>query len=167
MNTVTESRTGLDRRWLALSISLVCNIFLAALIAGHFLSHRVHLVGLAGGATPMAGTLERAEGVLSPKDAATFREVLAREKPRYAPAARQVAAARRALARELVAEPFDPHAASQALAAWRASWNTFVDDFSGPLIDALAAISPEGRRRLVLARRAREQRPSSGIPPSR
>jgi uncharacterized membrane protein len=165
MSNVTN-RPGLDWRWLALALSLLCNVFLAALIAGHFLSHRVRLAGLAGGAAPMAGALQRAEGLLSAKDAATFRQVLEREKPRYAQAARQVAAARRSLGRAMVAEPFDPHAASQALDAWRANWSTFVQDFSGPLIDALAAISPEGRRRLVVARRVREQRPSRGTPPS-
>ena len=161
MNTdTTDRRSSVDWRWLPLSLSLVCNIFLAALIAGHFLNHRVRPVGLPTGVTPMAGALERAQAVLSAQDAAKFRAVLESEKPRYAQAARQVTDARRALGREIAADPFDPRAASQALAAWRASWNLFVDEFSGPLIDALAAISPEGRRRLVLARRAREQRPS-------
>ncbi|MGB6486299.1 MAG: hypothetical protein WBE91_05395 [Steroidobacteraceae bacterium] len=63
--------------------------------------------------------------------------------------------ARRALARQIAAAPFDPRATSQALAAWRTSWDRFVGDLSGPLIDALASISPQGRRRLVDARRER------------
>lgn len=159
MNTVPDRRSSTDWRWLALALSLLCNVFLAALIAGHFLSHRGRLAGLAGGATPIAAAFERAQAILSPQDAAAFRAVLARDRPRYARAALRVALARRELGRQLTAQPFDPRAASEALAAWRASWNDFVNDFSGPLIDALAAISPEGRQRLVAERRAREQGP--------
>jgi uncharacterized membrane protein len=160
MNTITDPRPVHDWRWLALALSLVCNVFLTGLIAGHFLSHRIRSAPVFIGATPMARVFERAESVLPPKDAATFRAVLQRDWPRYAQAARQVSEARRALGRQIAAEPFDPRAASQALAAWRSSWNTFLDDFSGPLIDALAAISPEGRNRLVADRRGRASRPS-------
>jgi uncharacterized membrane protein len=144
-----------DRTWLALSLSVVLNLFLLGLIAGHLLG--------GGGArevsiTPIARAVERAEAVLGPTDAAAFRAALERGKPRYARSAEQVAAARRALARQLVTEPFDPRAASQALAVWHTSWDRFVDDFSGPLMDALGAISPQGRRRLVDARRERLER---------
>lgn len=162
MNTATDRRAGFDWRWLALSLSLVCNVFLAAVIAGHFLGRGAGRVAVPVGGTPLARALERTQAILPAKDAATFRAVLERDKPRYARAAIQVALARRALEREIAAEPFDPKAASQALAEWRASWSGFVDDFSGPLIEALAAISPEGRSRLVIARRAREQR-SRGV----
>lgn len=164
MNTVTDRRSRRDWRWLALALSLVCNVFLAALIAGHFLGQRVRPARFSIGATPMTRALERAEGILSPQDAAAFRAVLERDRPRYAPAVRQVAEARRELERQIAAQPFDPHAASQALAVWRMSWSGFVDDFSGPLIDALAAISPEGRSRLVASRRAREQQADSDSP---
>ena len=163
MNTVTESH-GFDWRWLALSLSLVCNIFLAAVIAGHFLSRRVDTFSVPTGGTPLARALERTQAVLSAKDAATFRAVLERDEPRYGQAAIQVALARGALEREIAAEPFDPRAASRALALWRTSWSGFVDDFSGPLIEALAAISAQGRSRLVIARRAREQRPGRASP---
>lgn len=165
MNTVTDRSSSPDWRWLALALSLVCNVFLAASIAGHFLGARVRPANISLGATPMARALESAEASLSPQDAATFRAVLARDKPRYAQAAQQASEARRTLERQLAAEPFDAHAASQALAAWRVSWNGFVEDFSGPLIDALAAISPEGRSRLLASRRAREQEPGPGSPP--
>lgn len=165
MNTVTDPRAGFDWRWLALSLSLVCNVFLAAVIAGHFLSRRVGTLAVPTGGTPLARALERTQAILPAKDAAAFRAVLERDKPRYAEAAIQVAVARGALEREIAAEPFDPRAASQALSAWRTSWNGFVDDFSGPLIEALSAISPEGRRRLVLARRAREQHPGRASSP--
>ena len=129
MNTVTDRRSRLDWRWLALALSLVCNVFLAALIAGHFLGPRVRPVRFSVGATPMTRALERAEDILSPQDAAAFRGVLERDRPRYVPAALRVAAARRALELQIAARPFDPRAAGQALAAWRASWNGFVDAF--------------------------------------
>jgi uncharacterized membrane protein len=106
----------------------------------------------------MARAVERAQAVLGPKDAAAFRAALERDKPRYAQSAEQVAAARRALAQQIASDPFDPGATGQALAAWRTSWDRFVGDFSGPLIDALTAISPEGRRQLIDARRARLER---------
>jgi uncharacterized membrane protein len=158
MNTATDRRAGFDWRWLALSLSLVCNVFLAAVIAGHFLARRAGTIAVPAGGTPLARALERTQAILPAKDAATFRAVLERDKPRYARAAIQVALARRDLERAIAAQPFDPEAARQALATWRNSWSGFVDDFSGPLIDALAAISPEGRSRLVIAHRAREQR---------
>lgn len=156
MNNVTDSRARFDRTWLALSLSVILNLFLLAVIAGHFLR------GAGGRAipiSPMAGAVARAEAALDPADAAAFRAALARDRPRYVQSAEQVAAARRALAQQILAQPFDPRAASQALEAWRTDWDRFVGDFSGPLIDALAAISPQGRRRLIDARRERlEQR---------
>jgi uncharacterized membrane protein len=155
MKTVTDTRGRPTWRWLALSLSTVLNLFLLGVIAGHFLGGgRPREVSI----TPMARAVERAEAALDPADAAAFRAVLDRDGPRYARSAEQVAAARRELARQIAAEPFDPRATSQALAVWRTSWNRFVDDFSGPLVDALAAISPEGRRRLIDARRQQLKR---------
>lgn len=161
MNTANDRRASFDWRWLALSLSLLCNVFLAALIAGHFLGRRIGPAANPLGATPMARAFERTQAILSPQDAATFRAVLMRDRSRYSQSALRVAAARRELGRRIAAEPFDPRAASQALAAWSASWNGFVSDFSGALIDALAAISPDGRHRLVAQRWAREQRSGS------
>lgn len=152
MNTLTHTRARPAWIWLALALSTVLNLFLLGVIAGHFLGRGGQReVAL----TPMARALERAEAVLSPADAAAFRATLDREGPRFGQSAEQVTAARRALARQIAAEPFDPRATSQALAVWRASSDRFVGDLSGPLIDALASISPEGRRRLVDARRER------------
>jgi uncharacterized membrane protein len=155
MKTVIQSATKFDRTWLALSLSVVLNLFLLGLVAGHLLGGSgTREISMA----PMARAVERAEAVLGPADAAAFRAALERDRPRYAGSAVQIALARRALARQLVAEPFDPRAATQALAVWHTSWDRFVDDFSGPLIDALGAISPQGRRRLVDARRERLER---------
>ena len=157
MNTVIDRRSSRDWRWLPLALSLVCNVFLAALIGGHFLSNHVRAARLPISASPISRALDRVQGILSPEDAATFRAVLERDKPRFAQSAERVAEARRAFQRTIGAEPFDPRAASQALDAWRSSWSSFVGDFSGPLIEALAAISPEGRSRLVIEKSARER----------
>lgn len=156
MNNVTDTRARFDRTWLALSLSVILNLFLLGLIAGHFLrgagAREISI-------SPMAGAVERAEAALDPTDAAAFRAALTRDRPRYVQSAEQVAAARRELVRQILAQPFDPRAAGQALQTWRTDWDRFVGDFSGPLIDALAAISPPGRRRLIDARRERlEQR---------
>ncbi|MGH8325286.1 MAG: hypothetical protein ACRET2_00825, partial [Steroidobacteraceae bacterium] len=83
--------------------------------------------------------------------------VLARERSRYAQSAAAVGTARHALARRIVADPFDPHAVREALNTWRASWDRFMGDFSGPLIDALSSISPQGRRGLIEMRRERRK----------
>jgi uncharacterized membrane protein len=157
--TATHSRPALP--WVALSLSTILNLFLLGVIAGHFLGGGTREVSV----TPMARALERAEAALGPADARAFRAALERDKARYAQSAVQVAAARRALARQIAAEPFDARATRQALAAWRTSWDRFVGDFSDPLIDALAAISPQGRRRLTDARRQRLDRGQDAADP--
>lgn len=161
MKTATDARARPALPWVALSLSTVLNLFLLGLVAGHFLGGGQREVSI----TPMARAVERAEAVLGPKDAAAFRAALERDKPRYAQSALEVAAARRALAAQLVQQPFDPGATSQALAAWRTSWDRFVGDFSGPLVDALGAISPQGRRRLIDARRERLERDNGDAGP--
>src|SRR6185312_4237192 len=108
MNTVTDPRARFDWRWLALALSLVCNVFLAAVIAGHFLSRRIGPVGVSIIVSPMTRALERTQAILSPQDAATFRTVLLRDRSRYAQAALRVAATRRELGRQIAAQTFDP-----------------------------------------------------------
>ena len=161
MKTSTDTRARPGWLWLALALSVVLNLFLFAVIGGHFLSHRVGSPRLAAG-TPMAGAIARAEAVLDPADAAAFRAVLAREQPRYAPSAAAVDAARRALAQRIIAEPFDPRAVTAALDTWRGSWDQFTRNFSGPLIDALSSISPHGRRRLIEMRRKQLEQGAAG-----
>lgn len=51
MTTPTETRATPDRLKLALSLSVVLNLFLLGVIAGHFLSHRVGSPALAVGGT--------------------------------------------------------------------------------------------------------------------
>lgn len=142
-----------ERSWrsLALPLSLLLNLFLIALIAGHLLLHHVGEPRI--GELPLARGLANAEARLSRRDAAAIDSVFRRDEPRYVDAARDLVKARRALERQVIAQPFDRQATQRALAAWQASWNRFVSDFGGTLIDGLAQVSPEGRRKLVADRR--------------
>jgi Heavy-metal resistance len=154
-----------ERSWrrVALPLSLLLNLFLVALIAGHLLRRHLNEAGL--GTVPLARALVKAEASLSPSDAAAFDAVIRRDAPRYAASARAFGQARRALERQILAQPFDRDAAREALAAWQASWNRFLDDFGGPLVDALAQVSPEGRQKLIAARRRASSDPQTPDPP--
>jgi ABC-type sulfate transport system permease component len=146
----TKPREGWNWSRITLTASLLANLFLVALIGGHLLRIGREL----GAATPLARALAHAEAALPPRDAAAFAAVIRRDAPRYEAAARQLGEARRAVQRQVVAEPFDPVAARQALAGWETAWVRFFDDFSGTLVEALAQVSPQGRRKLVAERRA-------------
>ena len=139
-------------RWrrIVLPASLIVNLFLAAVIGGHLLRGRP---GASPGPVPLAQTLANAEAVLSPQDAAPFAAVFRRDAPHYAGAARQLAEARIALGQAITTEKYDPDAVRRALLDWQAKSDNFVDQFRDTLTDALAQVSPEGRRRLVDARR--------------
>lgn len=141
-------------RRIALPASLILNLFLVALIGGHLLHVRR---GLAG--APFAHALANAEAILPPKDAAAFRAVMQRDAPQYEGAMKRFFAARQALERDIAADHFDPDRVRAALANWRTSWDAFFDDFDGPLVDALAQVSPEGRRKLLAERRRGEMSP--------
>lgn len=131
---------------IALPVSLILNLFLVALVVGHALNTRSRndVVG-----TSLARSISRAEALLPPKDAAAFGSIMRRDAAQYTQAAQQLNDARRELNRQLVAEPFDPEAARRALKGAETAWSHFLDDFSGTLIDGLAQVSPEGRRKLV------------------
>lgn len=140
-------------RWrrIALPVSIVLNLFLVAVIAGHFLRHR----GFEGGSrAPLARALARAEAVLPPGDAAAFSAVIRRGAPHYAEAAKQLAKAREELVRQITAEQFDPAATRRALAAWLAASDRFRSDFGDTFVDALTQVSPDGRQKIVGERRA-------------
>lgn len=138
------------RRW-ALSASVALNLFLVALIGGHALQHRaVH----ASSTTPLARALANAMDRLPSEDAAAFVGVIRRDAPNYAQAARELAQARQELRREVTAEPFDRDKTRQALAAWRKASSRFMDAFGDTLVEALAQVSPDGRRRLAADRRS-------------
>jgi uncharacterized membrane protein len=137
---VTEHTRWHSWRRLALPASLVLNCFLLALIGGHLWR---------GQETPVARILSNIEGRLGERDASAFRSVMQRAGPRLAAAAKDVGDDRRSVKAALEADPYDKEAAKRALAAWRVSGNRFLDEFGDTLIDALAEVSPEGRRKVV------------------
>jgi len=138
-------------RRIALPASLVLNLFLIALILGHVLLGRT---GAQASPNPVTRILGNIEPKLPPRDAAVFRQVIQDDAPRYADAAQRVVEARRRLEQQIIAEPFDPAAVRQAMVAMRMGLNQFSEAFNGPLVDALAKVSPEGRRKLVAAKQA-------------
>ena len=140
----------IDAKWrLALSISVVLNLFLLALVGGHFLrASRSELPAM-----PVARALARAQATLSPQDAAAFGAVVRRDAPRYVGAWREIVTARRQLEQVLAADPYDKAKAQQAFATWHEAWNQYVDKLGDTLIDGMSQISPEGRRKLIALRR--------------
>lgn len=139
-------------RWrrIALPVSLILNVFFIALIGAHLWRIRE---GEAAYGAPLARALRNAEAVLAPEDAAAFSAVIQHEAPQYIEAAQQLRAARQALRRQITAERFNPETAQQAFAGWQVAWSRFMGDVRGPLVDALAKVSPEGRRKLIAERR--------------
>jgi len=144
-------------RRIALPISIVLNLFLVAVIVGHMLHARSRVIVTGG---PLARALANAEAILPAPDAAKFGAVIRREAPLYRKAAEQLGEAREELDRQILAEQFDPEGMRRALAAWGMAWNHFLDEFGGPLAEALGDISLEGRRKLVNERRAERVKPS-------
>lgn len=161
MVELRRTKFGDERNWqrIALPASIVLNLFLLALVGGHlWQSHR----GQADASPSLDRALANAEATLSPKDAAAFATVLHGDAPRYVAAAQQLRDARAALNRQITAAHFDPATVRQALAVWRTAWGRFLDEFSGPLIDAMAQLSPQGRRQLIVA--GRSARPAISAP---
>ena len=117
------------------------------------------------GESPFLARLANLEQRLPRDDAERFRAVLARDAPQFMPEASELAAARRRVEAAVLAEPFDKEAVTAAIGAWRADWNRFVPDFTGPLVDALASISPSGRRAMVVSERGRQPIPGIRNPP--
>jgi uncharacterized membrane protein len=128
---------------IALPASLILNCFLIAWMAGH--AWRVQ-------EQPVARILGNIERNLDQRDAVAFRAAMAHEGPTLTASAERLAAARRKLREQLMADPYNEEAAKKALEAWRESANQFLDDFGGTLIDALGHVSPEGRRKVVANR---------------
>lgn len=139
----TERPATVRRAWLVASV--VLNLFFIALVGGHALrGHRPPDAAI----NPLARALSAAEDRLSGADADALRTGIRAHASDFAPAEQKMAAARQALMRAIAAPAFDKPQVEQAFEAWQAAWNGFVDTFQPPLIDALAHVSPEGRRTL-------------------
>lgn len=144
-----EIREKSDWRKAAFSVSVILNLFFVALICGHVWRH--HGADFRHG-SQFALTLANAEATLPPRDAAAFGGVLRHNAQHYSASAQKVIEARRELIRQIGANTFDREKVWQALRAWRAARNRFLDDFGDTFVEALAQVSPEGRRKLVAQR---------------
>jgi len=145
------SETAAVKSWrrFALPASVILNLFLIALIAGH-LWHAPLFMNIAEGrGMPLARALARAEALLPPKDAAAFGAVMRRDAPHLEKSVIELRRARLELDRQIAADPFSPQETREALLATERAWDHFVEDFSGTLVDALGQVSPEGRRKLI------------------
>lgn len=142
---------GIGRK-LALPASVLLNLFLIALIGGHFLRES-RLIAHINPAVPyLSRALATAEGSMSSEDAKIFRETLKQDEARYHDSARQLEHSRADLDKAILADPFDKDAAKRALDAWQLNGDLFLNDVKDSLIDALAGISPDGRKRLIAQR---------------
>jgi uncharacterized membrane protein len=135
---------------MVLVASVVLNLFLVAVIAGHLLRTQA---APPPGQSILARALANAEATLSPTDAAAFGGVLKRDAPQHVDAIKGLDDARGNLENRILAEPYDPQAVQAAFKTWQASWDHFVEDISPTVVDALARVSPEGREKLVAERR--------------
>lgn len=93
--------------------------------------------------------LTQARAVLSPNDLKAFLAAIHRDAPDFDEADGKLAEARRTVLLQIASPRFDQSATRSALINLRARWTTFSDEFREPLIQALAEVSPDGRRRLV------------------
>ena len=144
MREIPEQKRSWSR--IALPASILLNLFLLAVIGGHLLHvrNRSEILGM-----PLGRALLRAESILPKQDADAFSAVIRRDTPRFGRSWEQLRDARQDLDRQIGAEPFDPAAARQSLRATQAAWDHFLDEFSNTLVDGLAQISPQGRRKLI------------------
>jgi uncharacterized membrane protein len=154
---MTPAGSGQWRR-LALPASLVFNLFLVALIAGHLLRGDADQ---ASSELALTRDLANAEASLPPLEAAAFGTIMRRDSSHYAQSAQALTEARQALVRQLVVQNFDQAGARQALAAWREARSRFIEDIGDTLVEALAQVSPEGRRQLLADRRSARVGPAS------
>jgi hypothetical protein len=93
-----------------------------------------------------------------------FHDVMTRGAPLYAQSGKPLAEAKSALKRQIVAEPYDRQAVHSAFVARQQSWNRLFDNADDTLIEALAQVSPERRRKLIAQRQAEpKKRPCSEI----
>ncbi|UFN47839.1 periplasmic heavy metal sensor [Roseomonas sp. OT10] len=115
----------------------------------------------------------RIERILSPRDAEAFRQAMETGRLDWEAARRAMRESRPALETLIRQEPFDPAAMRAAMAAGRAGWAAFSAAFEDSLVRGVAAVSPEGRRRIAddmargpgPRRGGRDDGPPPGPPP--
>ncbi|MBO1078576.1 periplasmic heavy metal sensor [Roseomonas haemaphysalidis] len=123
----------------ALGASLALNLVFAALLFWQ------------GPARPrgVRGLEARMERALGEEDRVTFRRIMEANRPSYEAAQQSMRQTAPAIAAALGAEPFSEDALRAALQAGREGWRAFSESYENSLTKATAAISPDGRRRLL------------------
>ena len=139
----------LGRTWLlepwrtrVLWLSVAGNMFCAALIGGHALQRHPGPPGLEGAVARMARDLP-------PEDSARFLAILANERPWYEQARRRMEESRIALSRSMGRTPYDEQEVRLRMLEFQARWVETSSRFGESLLEALGALSPEGRARLA------------------
>ena len=129
-----------------LPCSILLNLFFAAIIGGRlYATYARHWRGK----TLWERVLTRVDATIPEREATAFKAIILRDEPRYKEGRRQLAAARAELLRQITADPYNREETERAFQAWKTAWNAFAGDFGGTVIEALGAVSPEGRRKLA------------------
>jgi uncharacterized membrane protein len=141
----------LARRWpLFLLISLALNCLLVGVVAG-----RAVETGLAPKPEPQAAQPVQISGfgtrmqVLSDADRRGFLRAMLPARQAIRSARRELADARQTVADAIAREPYDASAVAEAFSALRRKQEAVQELVEKQASQALAAVSPEGRQRLV------------------
>jgi len=130
----------------ALGASVALNLVLAGLL-------------LAGAPQPAAQPrgfermVARVETALPEADRPKFHAVLEAERNRYEAPLAALRAARAEVDAAMTREPFEPEALRAAMQDWSDRWVAFSAAYRDMMVQAMAAISPEGRAQVAAARR--------------
>ncbi|MCI0753682.1 periplasmic heavy metal sensor [Teichococcus vastitatis] len=102
------------------------------------------------GPPPGPGRLQaRIERVLPEADRDAFRRAMQGGRPRYEAAQAGLREGSAGVQAVLAQQPFDPARLRAAMAESRARWGEFGRLYEDSLVEALSAISPEGRQRVA------------------
>jgi uncharacterized membrane protein len=123
----------------ALGASLALNLVFAGLL---FWPDRGRPHGVRG----MQARMER---VLSPEDRTRFRRVMDENRPKWDRLRQAMRQGGPEIGRAIGAEPFSEDALRAAMRSGRQRWFAFSEAYEESLAQATAAISPEGRRKLL------------------
>ncbi len=134
----------------ALGASLTLNVALGGLLLAG--PGRAQHGGGSGG-RGFDRMVARIEHALPEADRPAFRAVLDAERGRYEGALADLRAARREVDAAMAREPFDPASLRAAMAAWSGRWTAFNAAFADTMVQAMAAVSPQGRAQVAAARR--------------
>lgn len=106
----------------------------------------------------LAAMQAQMEALLPPADRPRFGATLEAGRPAAQAALNRHRAARAEAEEAVGREPFDPAAMRAAMQAARGEWQQFSTALEETLIEAVTALSPEGRQRLAEDQRRRRER---------